>query len=70
MPGTGPLRRSSAPARIKALVRKLRFKAGAPTKPTILIFSARVTGRKMLGFWGGFFLSPGKANRIGGGRFK
>jgi hypothetical protein len=29
MPGTGPLRRSSAPARIKALVRKSRFRAAA-----------------------------------------
>jgi hypothetical protein len=35
MPGTGPLRRSSAPARIKALVRKSRFRATAQRSPRL-----------------------------------
>jgi hypothetical protein len=35
MPGTGPLRRSSAPARIKALVRKSRFRAAAQRSPRL-----------------------------------
>jgi hypothetical protein len=41
MPGTGPLRRSSAPARIKALVRKSCFKGAAQRSPGGQNFSAR-----------------------------
>src|ERR1700730_11445099 len=49
MPGTGPLRRSSATARIKALVRKSRFRAAAQRSPGLSFFPADVADHKMLG---------------------
>jgi hypothetical protein len=62
MPGTGPLRRSSAPARIKALVRKSCFRAAAQRSPRSLFFSARGCGHKMLAFLG-FGASPFSAGK-------
>jgi hypothetical protein len=70
MPGTGPLRRSSAPARIKALVRKSCFKGGGSTKPRRSKFFRPQLLITRCGVFGQSFLSMGKANGIGSGRFK
>jgi hypothetical protein len=43
MPGTGPLRRSSAPARIKAIVGKSRVEPEEPRGPAF-VFLALVIG--------------------------
>ena len=49
MPGTGSLRRSSAPARIKALVRKSRSLEPRLNEAQDF-FSTRIADHKMLGF--------------------
>src|SRR5580704_10843540 len=51
MPGTGPQRRSSAPARTKALVRKSRFRAAALRSPRLSFFPPDVPDHKRLCLW-------------------
>ena len=53
MPGTGPQRRSSAPARIKALVRKSRFRAAALRSPRRSFFRPMfpITRCGVFGIW-------------------
>src|ERR1700722_9507071 len=67
MPGTGPQRRSSAVARIKALVRKSRFRAAALRSPGLSFFlPPDVPDHKMLCLWDLALdlFSAGKANGV------
>jgi hypothetical protein len=75
MPGTGPQRRSSAAARMKALVRKSRFRAALLRSPQRYFFPPNLPSTRCCGFgicalfFGtppSLFLSTGKANGVGG----